>query len=48
MGLQSRPCVATAGQFETICLLASTVSVQDKSDMIETWGQRPLEVMMQV
>ena len=47
MGLQSRPCVATAGQFETICL-ASTVSVQDKADMIETWEQRPLEVIMQV
>ena len=30
-------CVATAGQFDTICL-ASTVSLQDKSDMIETWG----------
>ena len=30
------------GQFETICL-ASTVSVQDKSDMIETWGRRQLE-----
>ena len=37
MGLKSRPCVATAGQFETICL-ASTVSLQDKADMFETWG----------
>ena len=46
-GLKSRPCVATTGQFETICLV-STVSVQDKSDMIETWGQRQLVVMMQV
>ena len=35
MGLKSRPCVATAGQFETI---AYTVLLQDKSDMIETLG----------
>ena len=47
MGLQSRPCVATTGQFETICL-ASTVSLQAKSDVIETLGQRQLEVMKQV
>ena len=42
-----RPCVATAGQFETICL-ASTVSLQTKSVMIETLEQRQLEVMMKV
>ena len=34
-----------AGQFEIICL-ASTVSLQAKSDMIETLVQRQLEVMI--
>ena len=46
-GLKIPSPIVTAGQFETICL-PSTVSLQDKPDMIETWGLRQLVVMMQV
>ncbi len=37
MGLKSRPSIATADQFETICL-PSNVSLQDNPDMVETLG----------
>ena len=43
-GLKSRPSIATADQFETICI-PFTVSLQDKPDMIETWGLRQLVVI---